>query len=1478
MPGLLRLHFAAVGHRDARLAPLTIDLRGEGGGPADSVLWLRNGGGKSSLLNLLFSVLRPHYRDFLGTSAEGRSRRLEDYIQAADLGFVVCEWALPDSGRSGSPGGAQDGAAEREPGSRIVGQMLAWRGQQRSADRSRLRRVFFSVRSDEELGFEDLPITGLGSPCASPEAFVAWLRERGRERPNRELAIEEGLNRWTRHLQDVGLDPELYRYQIKMNQREGAADELFRFSSAAQFVRFLLKLAFDPTQANQVAATLKELQTQLRELPGRQLERSFARAVQARLGPLVQASQQVAGAERRLEQVRQAAGGLATWLQGSEREHLAAAARARARAEEATAQRRRADNELRTLDRWAQGLQRLAARLEVQERQIELDAVGQQEEEWQRKTRLLGACPALRRCEGLRTRLQVLEEELSRRQHEHAPLLDQARQAGSTLALLLQAEEQVLQAATTAQELERSRTRQQRQELTRTHLEYQQKLGAARQQERQLSERLTQRDSERQRLLETGHLLPREEVQAAMARFNGEQAQAAADLERLEGAQQETATRQKEVAAEQARCEALLDTHRPQLANARATLQDAQDRRQHLREDPLLCEIEEVDAVAVEAEGLLGRIHATVDEAEARLLAAQLEGAHDRRCIEAFDTEGLLPPSVDVQRVLKRLTDAGVQAWSAFAYLAQNLRTDAAAKRKLLNAAPAVFAGVLLPDEAAVERALRVSGLAEDLRGPVTLSVCSLEAPREAGAGRTWVVGPCDDGAFDYGAAATAELQIRERVQARTAEVDALRARRQALRERAGELVHYLELYGGRRFVALVERIDALEAELERLRVTSLELDSEATALARQQQEQAVRREERQADLEQARLRNARLAEFLRTTERHVPDWRAKLDMTRVALQGLEQVVEEVAASLATQQQRVEELGDLLSEGRAALKQLRQERARIHLQRAEPLAQPPVPRPTLTEARQRWSAAAELVQQRLGADQLTRDQARLSDELREAETELARALGERSRQELEAVSRAVGDRWEVELAGARQGLSRCQERLGRDRVLLEQAQARLQHLGRRREADDLPTGEAPPTTAAAAQQRAEQLRQRKDAATALRVGADEDLRRAERDTDAAERRAERRQSQVRRLTDAVHTLPGPLPALSEGPGVDELLGQTITQAREARDNLARAQHTLRQSAEQVRQVALSPEFEQHRSVVKERLLDAEDTLVASAARYEAQIKERIAALDAEIDKLDGHRLTLVSALLQVTQSAELLLADAARASRMPDTLGRWAGKAFLHIALDLPTSDEERRARLVPLVDRLASEGTLPDGLRLAHLAIEELCGPRSMRVTLLKPEALRRGDRVPVASMANFSGGERLTTAVLLYCSLVRLRARRRGRARRAVDGGVLVLDNPIGTCSNVALLQLQREVAAAMGVQLVYTTGVDDLAALAQLPNVIRLRNTHRDRSTGDLHVTAESEGVLQAVRVRRRPGKDSAQRAAASGPRVQLGLQLP
>ena len=214
--------------------------------------------------------------------------------------------------------------------------------------------------------------------------------------------------------------------------------------------------------------------------------------------------------------------------------------------------------------------------------------------------------------------------------------------------------------------------------------------------------------------------------------------------------------------------------------------------------------------------------------------------------------------------------------------------------------------------------------------------------------------------------------------------------------------------------------------------------------------------------------------------------------------------------------------------------------------------------------------------------------------------------------------------------------------------------------------------------------------------------------------------------------------------------------------------------------------------------------------------------------------------------------------SASAQSRLPDHFPRLGGAQFLRITTHEPESPAEQRGRIGELIDELVDQGDIPLGIKLVQQAVRRLAKP--IRVKVLNPDPDLEQDAVDITDMARFSGGEQLTSAILLYCSLAQLRARNRGISRK--PSSVLILDNPIGRASRVRFLELQRDVARAMGVQLLYTTAVNDHDALRTLPNVIRLRNQRIDRNTGNrvVEFDAEDAGSIEAVRVVRSEAPDA------------------
>jgi hypothetical protein len=234
-----------------------------------------------------------------------------------------------------------------------------------------------------------------------------------------------------------------------------------------------------------------------------------------------------------------------------------------------------------------------------------------------------------------------------------------------------------------------------------------------------------------------------------------------------------------------------------------------------------------------------------------------------------------------------------------------------------------------------------------------------------------------------------------------------------------------------------------------------------------------------------------------------------------------------------------------------------------------------------------------------------------------------------------------------------------------------------------------------------------------------------------------------------------------------------------------------------------------------------------------------QLSVRLSQCEQKLEELLAHRRLLVREIAANVQRGLWLLRQADQVSALPEGFGDWSDQRFLHIRFATPAVDEELVERLETMVDQLVDAGVRPSGVPLLQRATHAAVGATGFGVRILKPNPALRPERVPVTELATFSGGEQLTAAILLYCTLARLRAQARPTQSTA---GVLTLDNPIGKSSNVTLLRLQRRVADAMGVQLVYTTAVDDREAVGVLPHWIRLRNERSDTRTGNQHVEVD------------------------------------
>ncbi|MEU3909285.1 hypothetical protein AB0F20_36740, partial [Streptomyces goshikiensis] len=308
------------------------------------------------------------------------------------------------------------------------------------------------------------------------------------------------------------------------------------------------------------------------------------------------------------------------------------------------------------------------------------------------------------------------------------------------------------------------------------------------------------------------------------------------------------------------------------------------------------------------------------------------------------------------------------------------------------------------------------------------------------------------------------------------------------------------------------------------------------------------------------------------------------------------------------------------------------------------------------------------------------------------------------------------------------------------------------------------------------------------------------------------------------------------------PGTLEEARQSATEARRSlrgcAADLSAAESAVREASDILVRHANANRYEQVRTPARQQIRELPaSALPEHAAAWAAAFAPRLRVLTDELAQLERNRDSIVDRLRGLVESSLATLRSAQRLSQLPEGLGEWSGQEFLRIRFEEPDQatlterlgeviDEATRAAVKKNSTASFGEGRR-DGMSLLLRGVQAALEPKGISVEILKPDAVLRAERVPVGQMGDvFSGGQLLTAAIALYCTMAALRSNDRGRDKHR-HAGTLFLDNPIGRANATYLLELQRAVSDALGVQLLYTTGLFDTTALAEFPLVIRLRN---------------------------------------------------
>ncbi|MCA1221041.1 hypothetical protein [Streptomyces sp. 8L] len=1517
---LSRVRLYSIGPAGARYADTVLDLRGVGAAvpnpapvqseffedepagpprrPAPAgVLFLENGGGKSVLLKLIFSVMLPGHRNTLGGASSGVLRK---FLLADDCGHVALEWQHTLTGEL-----------------IVVGKASEWRGRQVSGDPRKFAEAWYSFRPGPGLSLDSLPVaeaqsvrppaegaSGARGRRRTMKGFRDALTEAGKFYPHLEVYWEEIHDRWNEHLGDLGLDPELFRYQREMNADEGEAAGLFAVKKDSDFTDLLLRAVTDTRDTDGFADLVSGFGGKLGRRAELAAERDFTAGSVDLLGRIVEAAEARARAreihtasERRARALvrrlttragveRARTGDLAGEVTAAAHTVTEAenarlhssliaselayrhASLALAAAEKRAAAQRRELTDARTLHSAWQAAEAVLRHRAAADRSARVAAAIREAER--------DAAPALA---ARATAAADLVRALHGAAEDAERLANEEEARSAALQETGEAAHRDATSAATGAQRARSESEHLRQRLAEVEQETAEAvragwldeappdadparaaLAASDAEKAAAAAGATARDTARaaaERAREAAAAETRGELAAARAKDAAEAAERAYDAERRAAGSIATEARLGELLSLTAA--GTTGTDRAGVPGPRTGGSDPgagaprEARRAPVGPRPPGSEplsAEEFDRYADTLRDLLDQ---GIGSAERRLFDLRTGAADDARILGALGDGGLLPPGPDVLATVEYLGEHGIPALPGWRYLAQAV--DPADHAAVLAARPELVDGVVITDPASHARACEALADAALLpRSTVAVGTAAAllaPVPRTAADDTSVFLVPPNPAMHDEHAADEERQALRARAAARDTEITEVAARLAGDRALAARIGSWradcppgtlAELAESARTAR--EAAETAAAELTEARAARAEAEQSAaeTARAGEERQEAAQRARRAADVLQG------LAFRLR--ER--PAWQARLrELADDAAEAEARATGCLDLARAADEDRraAQRAAD---DARRTARTLRAERAEI-AGAPESLPEQPAdaPRTALPTLREAYRAASQVYEKvGVGAD-LRAEQARAESDESAALAELDRLSNKvrtRAAQLLESPDGADGP--------SRQAAAARAESLVQ--MLESRASAASEQLGRLRgEAERLAPEDGDAHTAlpedqvpADADQAQALLRTattelavRTDALESARGAYDELLRAHRAAEDAAggfdETAALLRDLLRGALAEEDHAGSGDEPPEQPEPypgGLDAARRDASEARRSLRgcaQDLSAAEAAVREASDVLVRHANATRYEQVRTPARQQIRELPAAALPEHAESWARaFAPRLRVLTDELAQLERNRDSIVDRLRGLVESAMTTLRSAQRLSRLPEGLGEWSGQEFLRIRFEEPD-----RATLAQRLGEVVDEATRAalkknsdlrrDGMSLLLRGVAAALQPKGVAVEILKPDAVLRAERVPVGQMGDvFSGGQLLTAAIALYCTMAALRSNDRGRDKHR-HAGTLFLDNPIGRANATYLLELQRAVSDALGVQLLYTTGLFDTTALAEFPLVIRLRN---------------------------------------------------
>lgn len=1444
MQQISRIYLGNCGYETAWYDGVTLDLRDlDLRAPTDTVLNLENGGGKTSLLSLIFSCFETSQDRFL-KHIQSRNNHFSQYFaNDGTLGLIMVEWLMPPK-KSG------------EGNYRLItGQAVAVRTTTEPAE---IERMFFSFEEDDNLSMEQVPGPKLcEAPLTSMAEFSRWIHDQQRANPGNAY-ITRKQSDWHRHLEASLIDIEMLRMQVDFSAQEGGFDAGFlNFKSEAEFLRKFFGLTLDAQRASSVRDAVATACDKLRRKPHFQRQLTQLQSFSGALSTFSAAAEVLQ--QEKVQRISLTWKGL----------RLAEALEERATTleQDAATETTFSETQLgiaKTEEEAAESFAKEHATLTnlsfQRKTQHAIDALKQLKEDTaiaEKDVLHIRAAQLQRAIKAAQKEVIELRALSDQKTQELAPYLEKVQRDGSLLRRALHDAAEVLRAQVGDIDKQTIARGEQASALNADATRLNGELLAHSNEKTQLETQQKALSATRQRLVTDGALVSEDEAAAdALERWAGLDEQLKAEKAAL--ADQQT---QFETEAGEWRQKAEAATLRAGRLNTEISTKnifvaEGCAERERLSQSPALTAAAETDVVTdLESLALIDQLDKRISSFGFQITSTDIRLAELDADNQSIENTGVAGFSPDVALVVRKLQAHGVRSAQPFnQYLAKAI-PDATRARALVQSNPARFLGVCVASTE-LDACRTMQWGAELPVKPVMVSPAALDTDA---LGEAVVVPPATDAAYNTGAAQALKQKLvasHDHEKATRQQLEDLR--NQALAARTA-LLSYREKYGAGTLTMAQERLNQLKHE------KTTELQAAETAKGKEGEcgtaakSAATRIQEHERVLNGYRVHITALGRFVSDHESQQAERLRRLD-------ALEQLLGQVRGSIDTKEGELKVLQELNVQAAGTKARMDAEAESLDSERSQLTHHDPnVPaqemlksNPTSLEALREAYKTAEAVyrsnaETRLGAVQFQLDlkekeviakqgtftkqfagvtgtdlalfrEANL-DALLPASEGLVTSLQEKEEPAVTAKVQAEATHKQWAATNKVRFPAATPEQVALDDEVLVAAvsaaeASRLFAVDKARAARQAGT-----TAATCAQEKATEAKGMKERKEILSV------------TLQLDQQPERALIELR-LTAAGQDVAQLQSSFLLKADASAQVKELVAAFNSKGNAYTKAEKSARKLFEALRTAAQAPEFVQVEPDLAAQMRSNEfEAAVDDIQRLSGELTDRIAAVESNLSDMAKDFEAAAEELHSLTQVATSTLTSATRKA-VPAGAPYVGGKTVLKMRSHLSSiSADDRRRVLHHYLDRLIESGIIPaKGTDLAAEALLALNG-KALGLQVLKMVIEESQQYVAMDKITN-SGGEGVVMAMFLYLVISQLRSDMQAREQKA-GGGPLILDNPFAKATTPALWKAQRMLANAMGVQLIFATAVQDYNTLGEFGKFVRLRRAGQNTKTRRWHL---------------------------------------